>query len=1120
MKGEEGGSVRLDLYNYDQPQNQSCHYILTSPRSLEACRRLNIKPVDLLHQTREEYDAAHPDLPLQERLVAWHSQERHRLKRLREARHLRDRLLVDDERRTRTHGRGSGGGPRTESAPGTSSAPAASPEKEKGESEEAEKKEVKGKEEVREEGSRSSSPASTLARQESENSSSPSHASQSSKEQKDQENIARSLASKHHLSGNGREEEGGSSRGDATVDGGVLQVGNTRSGLEQSQTTAVEGENTGDNWEEEEGDEEKVKPKETEKSVLTPDASRLTSCATYGSSATTHPPPASVVARKLKAGGPRPSSAQRVKHGGHKSVFKPTQRRSTSQDSTTPAGASALFTRIPGEPYRASVATKTIGGRFIPGKAGRPSSARLGARAPPQHRQQPPPTPARHTSQLSFKGSSPGPGEVVVRPHAITRSSQLPRECGTWPGTVRHAATAHPAPPHRPRITWASTPPRHHGSRRSSDSTASLASSLSDGASDAHDASLEPAGTESDDGNRSANSAAECDRQEEEVGRQLTIITGETPLKRLSSSCRLEPRLPIVSVVAAGGTWTPRSDTTTLTPASTPRRPRRRTPTPARKPSRPRTPTRRRLPSHRRVSSARPATTSSPPTATLPHTGSLDEIPRVRSERHTSPGVRAGSSSVEQSRPQSAVSSVVSLCPTYRLSRPSSGIPRTPPMRRPWSSGGAGSPRGGTWSPRLLPSHRSLSTVSIADSQILAKFMDGLVNTEVPARDLRILELLAMKHEKHMAEERRSQEAHRAWLLQKERDQKEAAAQWAEWRSHVNEKRRQENQESLRRWRRTEELYLQSQENLAHLITTKEQRARELLNEQQEARMRRLEERRARESARKSAQEAALRAKEEAEERKRQHLIQLWEQQQQLVDQRRREREEFFRKRVEEGNWAEAEQQAARREQVEARGEALLEAIRKNMEDRLARAEKNLQLLNEVKEDTLRRQRDERERRAMAVQALHHQLEASMMQWRHHVLRRQLDSMAAAEMRQEQYLHTRANRIHADRTCRSQHQQLLLQQVLAREDAELQMAKKNLEAKDMRSQEVARERERQVARARSTALTTATLRENLRKKLAPETFDKVVARANLELRIENRPPATSTMGTRSHIFLG
>uniref|UniRef100_A0A0P4WF74 Uncharacterized protein n=1 Tax=Scylla olivacea TaxID=85551 RepID=A0A0P4WF74_SCYOL len=92
--------------------------------------------------------------------------------------------------------------------------------------------------------------------------------------------------------------------------------------------------------------------------------------------------------------------------------------------------------------------------------------------------------------------------------------------------------------------------------------------------------------------------------------------------------------------------------------------------------------------------------------------------------------------------------------------------------------------------------------------------------------------------------------------------------------------------------------------------------------------------------------------------------------------------------------------------------------------------------------------------------------------------------------------------------------------VLAREEAELAMVRRCLDAKDTRSQELARERERQVARARSTAHTTAALRDNLKKKLAPETFDKVVARANLELRIENRPPATSSMGTRSHIFLG
>ncbi|XP_045603474.2 coiled-coil domain-containing protein 177 [Procambarus clarkii] len=377
-----------------------------------------------------------------------------------------------------------------------------------------------------------------------------------------------------------------------------------------------------------------------------------------------------------------------------------------------------------------------------------------------------------------------------------------------------------------------------------------------------------------------------------------------------------------------------------------------------------------------------------------------------------------------------------------------------------------------------------------------------------------------MKHEKLYAEEQRSHMAHRAWLLQKEKDQQEATAQWSEWRSQVNEKRRQENEENLRRWRRTEEVYLQSQENLSQLISSKERRAKEFLSEQYQARMRRLEERRALESARKSVQEAALKVKEEGEERKRQQLIKLWEQQQQLVEQRRREREEFFRKRVEESNWAEVEQQQERRKQVEARGEALLEAMKINMEEKLARADKNLRMLNDVKEDTLRRQRDERERRAMAVRALHHQLEAAMMQWRQHVLRHQMDAMAAAETRQELYLNTRSSRIHADRTSRSHHHHHLLQQVLAREEAELQLAKKNLEAKDQRSLGVWRERERQVCRARSTALTTAALRENLRKKLSPETFDKVVARANLELRIENRPPATSSLGTRSHIFLG
>ncbi|CAF1257709.1 unnamed protein product [Adineta steineri] len=42
------GQLKIDLYNFDNIDNADSKYVLTSPRSLEACARLNIKPVILL----------------------------------------------------------------------------------------------------------------------------------------------------------------------------------------------------------------------------------------------------------------------------------------------------------------------------------------------------------------------------------------------------------------------------------------------------------------------------------------------------------------------------------------------------------------------------------------------------------------------------------------------------------------------------------------------------------------------------------------------------------------------------------------------------------------------------------------------------------------------------------------------------------------------------------------------------------------------------------------------------------------------------------------------------------------------------------------------------------------
>lgn len=72
-------SLNLDLYNYDSPDAQSCPYVLTSPRSLEACSRVGIKPVDLLHKSLAEFsDEVEPDKPLEEivKLYDEHEQQR------------------------------------------------------------------------------------------------------------------------------------------------------------------------------------------------------------------------------------------------------------------------------------------------------------------------------------------------------------------------------------------------------------------------------------------------------------------------------------------------------------------------------------------------------------------------------------------------------------------------------------------------------------------------------------------------------------------------------------------------------------------------------------------------------------------------------------------------------------------------------------------------------------------------------------------------------------------------------------------------------------------------------------------------------------------------------------
>ncbi|CAL8099233.1 unnamed protein product [Calicophoron daubneyi] len=53
----------IDLYNFEDPQFEDSRYVLTSPRSLEACARLNIRPIDLLPKSKGDFIASHKYIP-------------------------------------------------------------------------------------------------------------------------------------------------------------------------------------------------------------------------------------------------------------------------------------------------------------------------------------------------------------------------------------------------------------------------------------------------------------------------------------------------------------------------------------------------------------------------------------------------------------------------------------------------------------------------------------------------------------------------------------------------------------------------------------------------------------------------------------------------------------------------------------------------------------------------------------------------------------------------------------------------------------------------------------------------------------------------------------------------
>ncbi|KAM6912985.1 coiled-coil domain-containing protein 177 [Xenentodon cancila] len=109
--------MHLDLYNFDSPAAEGSRYVLTSPRSLEACARCGVKPVELLPRPLADFIREAPGRSMRVATGLFEVYEKERHSKLRQCLEERERIVRDEKRRMLQAAANSNGGGTT-SSPG------------------------------------------------------------------------------------------------------------------------------------------------------------------------------------------------------------------------------------------------------------------------------------------------------------------------------------------------------------------------------------------------------------------------------------------------------------------------------------------------------------------------------------------------------------------------------------------------------------------------------------------------------------------------------------------------------------------------------------------------------------------------------------------------------------------------------------------------------------------------------------------------------------------------------------------------------------------------------------------------------------------------------------------
>ncbi|XP_006011788.1 coiled-coil domain-containing protein 177 [Latimeria chalumnae] len=96
---DQSPMLHLDLFNFDSPEAEGSRYVLTSPRSLEACARCGVKPVELLPRSINEFAREAPGRSMRVATGLLEVYEGERQRKLKACREERERIIQEEKRR-------------------------------------------------------------------------------------------------------------------------------------------------------------------------------------------------------------------------------------------------------------------------------------------------------------------------------------------------------------------------------------------------------------------------------------------------------------------------------------------------------------------------------------------------------------------------------------------------------------------------------------------------------------------------------------------------------------------------------------------------------------------------------------------------------------------------------------------------------------------------------------------------------------------------------------------------------------------------------------------------------------------------------------------------------------